>query len=76
MSTQSVIAQSPSADAQGRFQIKTIEEAAEFLRTPVSTLRYWRHMKKGPRAARIGGRIMYRQADLENWLNDQFEKEA
>ena len=56
------------------FNLMTIEEAAEALRTPVSTLRYWRHMNKGPRAARIGGRLMYRQADLENWLNDQFNK--
>lgn len=55
-----------------QFQLLTIEETAEQLRAPVSTLRYWRHMKKGPRAARIGGRLMYRQADLENWLNDQF----
>jgi len=53
--------------------ILTIEEAAEMLRTPVSTLRYWRHMKRGPKAGRIGGRLMYRQADLEQWLNDQFE---
>lgn len=55
------------------FQLMTIEEAAEFLRTPVSTMRFWRHQKKGPRAARIGSRLMYRQADLEQWLNDQFD---
>ena len=57
-----------------QFQLLTIEEAAEALRTPVSTLRYWRHMNKGPRAARIGGRIMYRQADLEAWLEAQFDQ--
>jgi len=57
-----------------KFQLRTIEETAELLRTPVSTLRYWRHMNKGPKAARIGGRIMYRQADLEQWLNDQFDQ--
>lgn len=56
-----------------QFQLRTIEEAAEMLRAPVSTLRYWRHMNKGPRAARIGGRLMYRQDDLEQWLNDQFD---
>lgn len=55
-------------------QLRLINEAAEFLRTPESTLRYWRHMNKGPRAARIGGRLMYRQADLEQWLNDQFDQ--
>lgn len=56
------------------FAIMTIEEAAELLRTPVSTLRYWRHMNRGPRAARIGGRLMYRQHEVEAWLNDQFDK--
>lgn len=56
------------------FQLRTIEETAQLLRQPVSTLRYWRHMNKGPKAARIGGRIMYRQADLENWLEAQFDQ--
>ena len=66
--------QPPNLELAKPFNLLTIEEAAEALRTPVSTLRYWRHMNKGPRAARIGGRIMYRQADLEQWLNDQFEQ--
>lgn len=68
--------QSASAGSQDQFQIKTIEEVAAMLRTPVSTLRYWRHMDKGPQAALIGGRLMYRQTDVGQWLNDQFEKEA
>ncbi|MGR6899773.1 MULTISPECIES: helix-turn-helix domain-containing protein [Glutamicibacter] len=59
----------------GPYTLNLIEEAAEFLRVPVSTLRYWRHLGTGPRSARIGGRVMYRQADLEAWLNEQFEKE-
>lgn len=62
-----------SLDAS-QFQLLTMEEAAQLLRTPVSTLRYWRHMNKGPRAARIGGRIMYRLADLESWLEAQFDQ--
>lgn len=61
-----------STQSTNSFQLMTIEEAAELLRTPVSTLRYWRHMNKGPKAARIGGRIMYRQPDVEAWLEDQF----
>lgn len=71
MSNQSVNTELPKP-----FTLKTIEETAEFLRTPVSTLRYWRHMNKGPKAARIGGRLMYRQSDVETWLQQQFEKEA
>ena len=63
-----------STQSTNSFQLMTIEEAAELLRTPVSTLRYWRHMNKGPRAARIGGRIMYRQPDVEAWLEAQFDQ--
>jgi len=66
--------QPPNLELTKPFNLLTIEEAAEALRTPVSTLRYWRHMNKGPRAARIGGRIMYRQADLEQWLEAQFDQ--
>lgn len=65
--------QSVSRETPSSISIMTIEEAAEMLRTPVSTLRYWRHMKRGPKAGRVGGRLMYRQADLEQWLDDQFE---
>lgn len=66
--------QPPNLELTKPFNLLTIEEAAEALRTPVSTLRYWRHMNKGPRAARIGGRLMYRQADLESWLEAQFDQ--
>lgn len=66
--------QPPNLELTKPFNLLTIDEAAEVLRTPVSTLRYWRHMNKGPRAARIGGRLMYRQADLEQWLTDQFDQ--
>lgn len=59
----------------GPYTLSLIDEAAEFLRTPVATLRYWRSMGTGPKSARIGGRVMYRQVDLEAWLNEQFEKE-
>jgi len=65
--------QSVSRETPSSISIMTIEEAAELLRTPVSTLRYWRHMKRGPKAGRVGGRLMYRQADLEQWLDAQFE---
>jgi excisionase family DNA binding protein len=66
--------QQPNLKLEKPFQLLTIEEAAELLRTPVSTLRYWRHMNKGPKAARIGGRIMYRQDDLESWIEQQFNQ--
>ncbi len=52
-------------------QYLTITEAAELLRAPVATLRYWRHLDTGPRSFRIGRRVMYSQHDLDAWIAQQ-----
>jgi predicted DCC family thiol-disulfide oxidoreductase YuxK len=49
----------------------TIDEAAQLLRAPVATLRYWRHLGTGPRSLKIGRRVMYLHADLIVWINGQ-----
>lgn len=49
----------------------TISEAAAILRTPVATLRYWRHLRIGPRSFKIGRRVFYRRSDVEAWLREQ-----
>lgn len=52
----------------------TITEAAEYLRVPVATMRFWRFQgDQGPKSATVGKRVMYRRADVEQWLTDQFE---
>ena len=51
----------------------TIAEAAELLRTPVATLRYWRHRNTGPRSFRLGRRVLYRRDDLRLWIDAQRE---
>ena len=42
-------------------ELLTITEAAELLRAPVATLRYWRHCNTGPRSFRLGRRVLYRR---------------
>lgn len=49
-----------------------IDEASGQLRIPVETLRTWRKAGKGPRSAKIGKRIVYRQGDLDAWIDEQF----
>jgi excisionase family DNA binding protein len=49
----------------------TITEAAELLRTPVATLRYWRHRNIGPRSFRLGRRVLYRRDDLHAWIAER-----
>ena len=57
----------PSRDPE----LLTIAEAAELLRAPVATLRYWRHLGTGPRSFRLGRRVLYRRDDLHNWIDHQ-----
>jgi excisionase family DNA binding protein len=49
-------------------ELLTIAEAAELLRAPVATLRYWRHLGTGPRSFRLGRRVLYRSDDLRSWI--------
>jgi excisionase family DNA binding protein len=59
----------PTADHES--ELLTITEAADVLRAPVATLRYWRHLGTGPRSFRIGRRVLYRRADLRAWIDVQ-----
>ena len=52
-------------------ELLTITEAAELVRAPVATLRYWRHLGTGPRSFRLGRRVLYRYDDLQAWVAEQ-----
>jgi len=54
-------------------RLLTPAEVAEQLRRPVATIRFWRATGIGPPSARVGGRVLYRQSDLERWVTEQFE---
>jgi excisionase family DNA binding protein len=61
----------PDHTAGHETELLTITEAAELLRTPVATLRYWRHRNTGPRSFRLGRRVLYRRDDLRAWSDSQ-----
>jgi DNA-binding transcriptional MerR regulator len=52
-------------------ELLTITEAADLVRAPVATLRYWRHLGTGPRSFRLGRRVLYRVVDLTEWIDAQ-----
>jgi DNA-binding transcriptional MerR regulator len=54
-------------------RLLTITEAAELLRIPVATLRWYRHLGIGPRSFKLGRHVMYREADLFSWVDAQAE---
>lgn len=52
----------------------TSKEVAELTRTAPETIRYWRHVKKGPKFFKANGRVLYRRDDVQAWLDEQYDK--
>ncbi|MEV0156888.1 helix-turn-helix domain-containing protein [Micromonospora sp. NPDC050686] len=46
----------------------TTEEVAELARTVPSTVRYWRHVGKGPKGVKRGRRVLYAESSVAAWL--------
>ncbi|HLM22220.1 MAG TPA: helix-turn-helix domain-containing protein [Propionibacteriaceae bacterium] len=49
----------------------TTAEVGAKVRTPAETVRYWRHVGKGPKSFKIGRRVLYRESDVERWIAEQ-----
>jgi len=46
------------------------EEVAERFRTSPETVRYWRHIGKGPKSFKVGRRVLYAEEEVERWLEE------
>lgn len=55
-------------------KLLTLEEVAEMLRRSPAQVRYMRSVNSGPRSAKIGGRIMFREADVIAYIDAAFEE--
>ena len=54
-------------------RLLSVEEVAEILGVPTSTLHYWSYRGEGgPPCARIGRRLRYRPSDVEAYVAAQF----
>lgn len=54
-------------------KLLTIDEVAEMLRKSPAQMRWMRHNSTGPRCAKLGGRVMYREADVITWVTEAFD---
>jgi len=52
-------------------QMRTRAEAAKYLRRPVATLNAWAYRRVGPPFYRVGRAVLYKQSDLDAWLEQQ-----
>lgn len=55
-------------------KLLTIDEVAVLLRRSPAAVRYMRHNGNGPKSAKIGGRVMYREPDVLAYINEAFAK--
>lgn len=46
----------------------TTAEVAEMLRMPPESVRYWRHIGKGPQSFKVGRRVLYELTDVEAFI--------
>ncbi len=54
-------------------KLLTLSEAAERLRRNDSQLRWMIHQGTAPRSALIGGRRMFREADVDAFIEEAFD---
>ena len=57
-------------------KLLTTTEVAEMTRLPEATIRWFRHAGKGPRSARLGRRVVYRESDVLAWIENAFAEDA
>ncbi|OBI24088.1 AlpA family transcriptional regulator [Mycobacterium sp. E2497] len=74
VSRQSATTRQEPAVAAPNGGILTLAEVAEMTRQQPSTLRWWRAVGQGgPKSFKLGRRVMYRRADVEQWLATQVD---
>lgn len=54
-------------------KLLTLVEVAEMLRKSPAQVRWMRHNGSGPPCAKLGGRVMYREQDVIDWVNAAFD---
>ena len=54
----------------------TLAEVADRLRKSPAQLRWMIHSGTAPKSALIGGRRMFRESDIEDYINQAFEDAA
>ena len=57
-------------------QLLTTREIAELLQVPEGTLHQWRYRKISPKGIRVSWHVRYRINDLEDWLDEQAQKQT
>ena len=69
------VMETTNSTLRGLEPLLSIEELADYLDVPVTTIRDWRTDGKGPCAIKVGGRVRFATSDVLTWLLRQREAE-
>lgn len=53
-------------------RLLTTDDVAAYFRTVPATVRYWRHIGKGPQSFKVGRRVLYRESDVTAWAQQEY----
>lgn len=54
-------------------KLLSLDEVAERVDRTPATVSYWVHTGYAPPSAKIGRRRMWREEDVDRWINEKFE---
>jgi excisionase family DNA binding protein len=52
-------------------RLLSVQDLADYLGVPVTTLYQWRYRREGPPGFRVGRHIRYRWQDVQDWIQRQ-----
>jgi predicted DNA-binding transcriptional regulator AlpA len=55
-------------------KLLTVNEVAVMLRRSPAAIRYMRHAGTGPKSAKVAGRVMWREDDVNEYIEAQFAR--
>jgi excisionase family DNA binding protein len=55
-------------------RLVNVQELADYLGVPVTTLYQWRYRREGPPGFRVGKHVRYRWSDVEAWIERQLQE--
>jgi len=54
-------------------RLLSVEDLAEYLGAPATTLYQWRYRREGSRGFRVGRHLRYQRIDVAKWIERQIE---
>jgi len=54
-------------------RLLSVQDLAEYLGVPATTLYQWRHRREGPQGFRVGRHLRYQRIDVAEWIERQIE---